>query len=103
MKKIFVYGILQKDISAKHFGIRDDYYVGRAKLHGFWRNSLTAIFNRGNKEDVVEGDIFEVPDDIEEKLFRFEHQYGYHREITKPIRISDGKTFETISYLLPQR
>lgn len=99
MKKIFVYGILQKDIDAKSFGIKNEYYLGRAKLYGYWRNSLTDIFKR-NKEDIVEGDIFEVPDDIEESLYRFESRFGYKRGKTNPIRLSDGKKFECISYLL---
>ena len=100
MKKIFVYGILQKGISAEHFGLIDEYYIGRAKLPGYFRCSLTSIF-KGNDDSEVEGDIWEVPEDIEERLYRFEAKFGYNRGITNPIRLSDNKEFETISYLLP--
>jgi gamma-glutamylcyclotransferase (GGCT)/AIG2-like uncharacterized protein YtfP len=99
MKKIFVYGILQKEHSAKQFDIKDEYYLGRAKLPGFERKRLTAIF-KSNNGDSVEGDIFEVPDEIEEKLYQFESSFGYRRETTNPVRINDGQEFETISYLL---
>lgn len=99
MKKIFVYGILQKEHSAKEFGISDDYYLGRATLPGFKRDFLTKI-SKSNNGDSVEGDVFEVPDNIEQKLYEFEAGFGYHREITKPIRNEDGKEFETISYIL---
>ena len=102
MKKIFVYGILQKQHSSKNFDIKDDYYLGRAILPGYHRTSLTSIF-KGKDTDEVIGDIFSVPDDIEENLNRFESQFGYSRETTYPIRVDDGKEFETISYLLPRR
>ena len=102
MKKIFVYGILQKGISASNFGLVDKYYVGRAKLPGYYRQSLTSIY-KGDEKDEVEGDIWNIPEEIEENLYRFEAQFGYNRGTTNPIRISDKREFETISYLLPQR
>jgi gamma-glutamylcyclotransferase (GGCT)/AIG2-like uncharacterized protein YtfP len=99
MKKIFVYGILQKEQSAKQFGMKDEYYLGRATLPGYKREYLTRI-SKSNNGDSVEGDIYEVPDELEEKLYRFEAGFGYWREKTKPIRKEDGKEFETISYII---
>lgn len=99
-RKIFCYGILQKRHSAENFGLTDEMYIGRAVLPGFRRNALTAIYKSKDSSDKVEGDIWEVPDDIEEQLYRFESRFGYKREITYPIRVDDGKEFETISYLL---
>lgn len=100
MKTIFVYGILQKDRSSKSFDIKDEYYLGRGILNDYVRKSLIAIFKEKGKQ--VEGDIFRVPDDVEKELNRFESQFGYKRQITKPIRKKDYKEFEAISYLLPQ-
>ena len=101
MKTIFVYGILQKEHSAKGFGLLDKYYLGRAHLNGYLRTSLTSIFQDDNGSRVV-GDIFEIPDDLEEKLYKFEAQFGYNRSMVKPNRIEDNKEFEAISYLLPK-
>ncbi len=101
MKTIFVYGILQKDISAKNFGIEDKYYIGRGILSGYKRYALTRINKSKNKEDSVHGDIFEVPDDIEENLYKFEHGFGYNREVTEPILENSNETYKCISYILP--
>ena len=100
MKKIFVYGILQKDISARNYGIEDEFYLGRGTLYGYKRHSLTRISKSRREDDYVIGDIFDIPDNIEESLYQFESQFGYHREITNPQRIEDTQKFETISYIL---
>lgn len=102
MKKIFVYGILQKGISSDRFGMKDEHYIGRAILKGYKRRSLTAIFPSNDGTDEVEGDVWEVPDEIEEHLNSFESGFGYNRGITNPILKSTGEEFETISYLLPK-
>ena len=75
MKQIFVYGILQKHISASDFGLEDSHYLGRGIVYGWKRESLTYI-TRGRYSDTVEGDIFEVPEYIEHKLYKFESQFG---------------------------
>lgn len=99
MKHIFVYGILQKHLSAKNFGLEEEYYLGRARLDGYERESLTHII-KSNNGNSVEGDIFLIPDYLEQSLYDFEKQFGYSRGITKPVRIDDDKEFECISYLL---
>jgi len=101
MKTVFVYGILQKDVSAKEFELEDKFYLGRATLYGYTRHSLTRINKAKRDDDYVVGDIFKVPDDIEEKLYKFEHGFGYNRETTKPQLIDNGKVVECISYILP--
>jgi len=73
--------------------------LGRAKLKDFKRHSLISIFKEKGYE--VYGDIFKVPNSIESKLNSFESNFGYRRQITKPIRLKDNKEFEAISYLLP--
>ena len=100
MKKIFVYGILQKDISAKNFGLTDEQYLGRATLYVYGRTSLTQINKSKREDDYVCGDIFEVSDELEESLYQFENKYGYEREVTKPQKISDGEHVECISYII---
>jgi len=101
MKTIFVYGILQKGESAKSFGLKDEYWKGRARLDGYTRYSLTSIY-KGHEDDKVFGDVFEVPDELEESLYRFEKQYGYYRGNTYP-KLSIGlEPVKCISYLLPE-
>ena len=100
MRKIFVYGILQMDVSAKSFGLEKKHYLGRAKLNGYNREALTCIRKSKDKEDFVLGDVFEVSPELEEELYKFEAQFGYKRETTNPIRVDDEHKFETISYIL---
>jgi len=99
MKNIFVYGILTRRHRAEDFGIKDEYYHGEGILYGYRRCSLVEIYESKDSDYVI-GDIFEVPDEIEEKLYNFESQFGYKRQITKPIRNGDGKEFKCISYIL---
>ena len=100
MKRIFVYGILQMDASAKNFGLEKKQYLGRARLNGYYREALRCIRKSIDKEDFVIGDIFKVTPEKEEELSNFEAQFGYKREITNPIRLDDEQKFETISYIL---
>ena len=100
MKKVFVYGILQKDISADSFGIKEEHYIGRATLYGYTRIGLSIIKKSKKNNDHVTGDIFEIPDELEEKLFRFENSFGYVRDTVTP-QIKDDKTkHECIIYIL---
>ena len=99
MKTIFVYGILQRENSAKEFGLTDDMYLGRAILEGFERRYLTHIVKTKNGNS-VEGDLFKVPDELEQKLYEFEAKFGYWREIVKPKRLKDKKEFEATCYLV---
>lgn len=102
MKKVFTYGILQKDHSSDEFGMTDDMHIGRGSLYGFKRNGLCHIYLSENAKDVVIGDIWEVPDELEERLYRFEAQFGYER--VKCIVINDsGKFHKCIVYLVDWR
>lgn len=100
MKRIFVYGILQKGLDAPSFGIKNEYYVGRATLYGYSRSLLTRISRSKREDDYVCGDVFEVPDELEDKLFQFENQFGYKRVTTYPQMISDATEYECISYII---
>lgn len=102
MKTVFVYGILQKGLSSSEYGIEDKDFIGRARLNGYFRDALTAIYP-GKDSDSVTGDICQVSDEIEQRLFEFESQFGYERKTTNPIRFKDKKCIECISYLLPTR
>lgn len=79
MKKVFTYGILQRHHSSERFGMTDDMYLGRATLVGFKRDGLCHIHLSDNKFMEVEGDLWNVPDELEQQLYEFEAQFGYER------------------------
>lgn len=99
MKTIFVYGILQQQHRAKEFGLKDDMHLGRAKLDGFRRQFLTQI-TKTNNSSSVEGDLYYIPNDLEQRLYEFEAQFGYWREEVKPKRLEDKQEFKAICYLV---
>jgi len=100
VKTIFVYGILQKDIDGPGFGLIDKYYIGRAFLYGYKRNSLVHISKSKREDSYIAGDIFKVPDELEKKLYAFEKSYGYERVTTKPQLVDNAEKYECISYII---
>jgi len=102
MKRIFTYGILQKHHSAKQHGLKDDMYRGRGCLKGFERNGLTHIKISKDESSSVEGDIWEVPDELEERLFNFESSFGYERQ-TATIKDENVRYHTSTVYLVDWR
>lgn len=100
MKKIFVYGILQKEHSAKEFGLTDKMYRGRALLPYFKRESLCSISEHPEKVSIVEGDVWDVSDKIEQELYDFEASFGYYRDTVSPIMKDTKEQVDAIAYLL---
>ena len=98
MKKVFVYGILQQKHSGEDFRIKKDNVIGRATAPNYKRICLTQIVPTGNEEDSVEGEVIEIPDEIEEELYRFEKQFGYARANIKAY--VDDEDHEAICYLV---
>jgi len=93
MKKVFVYGILLQDIDGPSFGIKSDFVKAKAKLPNFKRESTSYI--RRENGSHVEGEYLELPDELEEEIYRFEKQFGYERSL-ESIITEDGKMKEDV-------
>jgi gamma-glutamylcyclotransferase (GGCT)/AIG2-like uncharacterized protein YtfP len=99
MKTIFVYGILQKHHSALDFGMTDDMYRGEATISSFKRESLVHISKTEIPNSKVHGELWEVPDDIEEHIYQFEAQFGYER-VSLIVEDANGEYVNAILYLV---
>ena len=99
-KLVFVYGILrQGDTGAKYFDIKPEDVVGKAKLYGFERVSVSYIRKSDNPQDFVEGEVINISKEKEKEIYRFERYYGYKRRHVD-VTLEDGRTLRTIVYLV---
>ena len=102
MRRIFVYGILQKEHSAESHGLTANMYRGKASLYGFERTGLCHIKISENENSKVIGDVWEVPNELEEELYRFEAGFGYDRQRVN-VMYEDNSYHTCIVYLLDWR
>jgi gamma-glutamylcyclotransferase (GGCT)/AIG2-like uncharacterized protein YtfP len=100
MTAIFVYGTLQKGFgNCDSFNLEGS-FLSKATLYGWCRDSLIKIHKVKRQDDYVVGEIYQVNDEIEDNIYQFERQFGYHREIVHPQRIDNGEKVEAIAYIL---
>jgi gamma-glutamylcyclotransferase (GGCT)/AIG2-like uncharacterized protein YtfP len=100
MKTIFVYGTLQRGHgNCEAFELAGN-FLAKATLYGWNRDSLIEIHKVKRDDNYVVGELFDVDEAIEEEIWKFERQFGYHRETVIPQRIDNGEKVEAIAYIL---
>lgn len=98
MKTIWTYGILRRDYMGSNppFGLEKEYWKGKAQLRDWQRRATSTIVPQ--EDDYVKGDLWEVPDSVEDAIARFETGAGWPR--TKVVvEDKEGDEIEAIAYI----
>ena len=96
MVKVFVYGMLLQRYNGRYFGIKSEYVIGPAILDNYKRESVSYIHKRRGYQ--VNGELIDIPEDLEKEIGRLEESAGWFRENVKVL--CNGKKEKAIAYLV---
>jgi gamma-glutamylcyclotransferase (GGCT)/AIG2-like uncharacterized protein YtfP len=96
--RVFVYGTLRVGQDNYKYLLKDKAganYLGQSTIRGYKMVSLggfPAIFNTGNEEDIIIGDVFDVNEEVNSNLDRLEGYPGWYDKVE--VETNDyGKAF----------
>lgn len=94
---VFTYGIFSKEYgNPEDIGLTDEYYLGKAKLHGYKRTGVSIIVK--DEKSFVEGDLWNAPLGIVNRLKEFEESVGW-METYVDVEF-DGRVLLAVAYIL---